>query len=67
VARIEAFDEVTLDYAGVRRVGQAFADEIYRVFASEHPRLRLVTVNAAQEIQMMIRRVRAPLTGEPRG
>ena len=42
LARIERFDEAELDFADVRIVGQAFADEIYRVFQPNHPGIVLV-------------------------
>ena len=34
LARVDRFEEVILDYSGIRAVGQAFADEIFRVFAA---------------------------------
>ena len=56
LSRAERFDEVVLDFAGVRSIGQAFADEIFRVFATEHPEVRLAYVNAADQVAAMIRR-----------
>jgi hypothetical protein len=40
----------------VTRVGQAFADEIYRVFALAHPEVTLETRNANDSVGMMIGR-----------
>ena len=37
-------------------VGQAFADEIFRVFANEHPGVELIAIHAQPEVQQMIRR-----------
>jgi hypothetical protein len=37
LARVERFRKVLLDFAGVKSIGQAFADEIFRVFAAETP------------------------------
>src|SRR5205823_6040733 len=34
LARFDKFTEVCLDFAGVDSIGQAFADEIFRVFAA---------------------------------
>ena len=45
-----------LDFAEVANIGQAFADEIFRVFANEHPEVELVAMHAASEVQQMIRR-----------
>jgi len=36
------FKVVMLDFTNVRRLDQAFADEIFRVFANEHPGIELV-------------------------
>jgi hypothetical protein len=58
LARIESFDEVVLDFRGVRAIGQAFADEIFRVFAAAHPRVELVPVNASAHVLAMIARAR---------
>lgn len=59
LARVERFDEATLDFTHVRSIGQAFADEIFRVFASEHPNVHLRVVNANPKVQAMIRRARS--------
>lgn len=54
--RVDRFRSVVLDFADVATVGQAFADEIFRVFANEHPEVELVVVHAVPEVQQMIRR-----------
>lgn len=54
--RVERFRSVVLDFEDVSSIGQAFADEIFRVFANEHPEVELVPVNAAASVQQMIRR-----------
>lgn len=59
LSRAERFDEVLLDFAGVRSVGQAFADEIFRVFANEHPDVELISINANEQVTGMIRRAQA--------
>ena len=38
LARFDRFAEVILDFSDVEEIGQAFADEIFRVFQREHPR-----------------------------
>jgi hypothetical protein len=45
-----------LDFTGVTTIGPAFADEIFRVFAREHPNVEIVPIHAVTEIQQMIRR-----------
>ncbi len=54
--RVENFRCVVLDFAEVGGIGQAFADEIFRVFANAHPDVELHHVHAAPEVQQMIRR-----------
>lgn len=54
--RVDRFRTVILDFEGVARIGQAFADEIFRVFANAHPDVELVAIHAAPALQQMIRR-----------
>lgn len=56
-ARFDRFKHVTLDFEGIEQIGQAFADELFRVFAREHPNVRLAPVNTAPAVAQMIRRV----------
>ncbi len=56
VSRFEKFSTVILDFEGVEEIGQAFADEIFRVFASNHPEVQLVTANVTEAVNRMIRR-----------
>jgi len=57
VARFEQFREVALDFTGVDEIGQAFADEIFRVFAGEHPQVKLVPVHYNRYVAGMLRHV----------
>jgi len=59
LARVEKFTEVILDFKGVAEVGQAFVDEIFRVFAQSHPEVHLFYINANDPIEWMIRRALA--------
>jgi len=54
--RVERFRSVVLDFDQVGGIGQAFADEIFRVFANAHPEVELMAVNAVPAVQQMIRR-----------
>ena len=54
--RVDRFRNVVLDFEGVERIGQAFGDEIFRVFALAHPDVELVAIHAVPEVQQMIRR-----------
>lgn len=58
LARIELFKTVVLDFAGVEMVGQAFADEIFRVFANEHPEIDLISMRANSAVKRMIERAK---------
>jgi len=59
LARIERFGNVVLDFEGVESVGQAFADEVFRVFVSEHPDVRLAAIKANKAVMKMISRAQA--------
>jgi hypothetical protein len=54
--RVDRFRHVVLDFSDVTTIGQAFADEIFRVFVQAHPEVELVPVHAVPEVQQMIRR-----------
>lgn len=56
LARVELFRTVILDFKEVPTIGQAFADEIFRVFATAHPDIALVPVHANSEVKRMISR-----------
>lgn len=56
LSRFERFEEVTLDFAGVEEIGQAFADEIFRVFRRNNPQIRIKHVRANPQVERMIRR-----------
>ena len=56
LTRFHRFQEVLLDFSGVDFIGQAFADEIFRVFRTEHPEVRLVSNNANSYVAGMIHR-----------
>lgn len=55
--RLEEFREVILDFDGVEVMGQGFADEIFRVYATAHPQVILCPVHMNKEVGRMIRHV----------
>jgi len=59
LARVDRFKVVVLDFEGVDAVGQAFADEVFRVFPGEHPEVELQEVNARSAVKRMIGRARS--------
>lgn len=56
---LEKFDRIIFDFAGVRELGQGFADELFRVFQARHPKIVLEVRNANPAVDFMIRRARA--------
>jgi len=55
--KLDKFRVVELDFKGVRAVGQGFADEVFRVFHSNHPEIEIHAINSTPVIQAMIRHV----------
>lgn len=53
---VDRFRHIVFDFAGVERIGQAFADEIFRVFALANPAIEIEHLSATPEVQQMIRR-----------
>ena len=58
LARFDRFKTVVLDFEGIEMIGQAFADEIFRVFAQEHPDILITEMNTNPSVQQMINRAR---------
>lgn len=56
---LEKFKTVVLDFKGVESVGQAFVDQVFRIFNSEHPEIDIKYVNANEEVEGMIKRGQA--------
>lgn len=56
LSRLENFKNVVLDFKGVSEIGQAFADEIFRVFQSYHPEIKISTINTTSDVAGMIQR-----------
>lgn len=53
---LEKFKTVILDFDRITTIGQAFADEIFRVFKEKHPGINIIAVNAAEPVKFMIDR-----------
>ncbi len=58
LARIDLFKVVVFDFVGVTSIGQAFADEVFRVFVNQHPDIEIVAVHAGSAVKRMISRAR---------
>lgn len=47
-----------LDFAGIDEIGQAFADEIFRVYSLQHPEVRIAPANTGPEVKRAIKRAK---------
>jgi len=54
---LEKFKSVILDFDKVSMIGQAFADEIFRVFKNQYPEIKLEPINMVEAVKFMIDRV----------
>ena len=59
LARVDRFSTVLLDFRDVPTIGQAFADEVFRVFRRAHPDLNIVPINENAEVKRMIARAQS--------
>lgn len=55
-AGLDKFKTVVLDFKSVETVGQAFADEVFRVWQAHHPEVSIIYRNANENIEFMIKR-----------
>ena len=56
LSRIDRFRTVLFDFQGVDTIGLAFADEVFRVFASKHPQIELIPIKANSAVKRVIHR-----------
>ncbi len=55
----ERFQTVILDFSGVEEIGQAFADEVFRVFQTAHPDIAMTPIHTSDAVNAMISRAKA--------
>jgi anti-sigma regulatory factor (Ser/Thr protein kinase) len=55
---LEKFKIILLDFENVPIVGQAFADEIYRVFQNKYPNIKIEEENMSEGVRFMIERAK---------
>jgi len=67
LARFNRFSEAILDFSDVPTIGQAFADEIFRVFRKAHPEIKLIPAKANEQVQAMIDRAMSATGGGSQG
>lgn len=63
VSGLENFEEVDLDFAKVKGIGQGFADQVFRVWQKAHPQTQLHVINASAEVEFMIDRANGVADG----
>lgn len=57
VARFGQFKKIVLDFRGIVSIGQAFADQLFRIYQREHPEKELISIHTNKAINAMIRHV----------
>ncbi len=56
VLGLEKFKHVVLDFRNISTVGQGFVDEVFRVFQTKHPKIKIEYKNANDDVKFMIER-----------
>jgi hypothetical protein len=56
VLGLEKFKYVNLNFRNVSTVGQGFVDEVFRVFQSKYPKIKIKYTNANDDVKFMIER-----------
>jgi hypothetical protein len=64
LARVDLFKTVIFNFEGVPTIGQAFADEIFRVFARAHPDIEIRWSRANSEVKRIIESAKAEKPSE---
>ncbi len=62
LARVDRFKTVIFDFQGVDSIGQAFADEIFRVFDLKHPEIELISIKTNSAVKRMITRAKSSMS-----
>ncbi len=53
-ARLQQFRRAEVDFEGVSDIGHGFADELFRVFAHDHPGVQLVPLNMQPRVAALV-------------
>lgn len=59
--RVEKFNTVLLDFVDVDSIGQAFADEVFRVFARRNPHVNIIATHTTDSIDRIIHAAKSNL------
>lgn len=60
MVNLDKYQNIVLDFEGIETVGQAFADEVFRVFAGKHPQIKIDPINMSEVVRFMVNRVQKP-------
>ncbi len=55
---LDKFKRIIFDFGGVAGIGQAFADEVFRVFQRQHPGIQVTAEKMNAAVQFMVERSR---------
>lgn len=61
LSRLENFQYVLFDFDGVESIGQAFSDEIFRVYHLRNPKINLSYTKANKAVESMIKRAQSEI------
>lgn len=60
ITRFDRFRTVILDFSEIQEIGQAFADELFRVYGNSHPHVSLLPKNMTEQVERMWLRAVSP-------
>jgi len=66
LSRVDRFKIVIFDFNDIDQIGQAFADEVFRVFNNRHPDIQLYFIKANPDVENMILRALSSRTDSQR-
>lgn len=58
VHALDQFEEIILDFKDVETIGQAFADEVFRIFQNDYPDIKISPINCNENVEFMIKRAK---------
>ena len=56
LTNLDKFTNVILDFEDVSMIGQAFADEVFRVFPNKYPHVSIQPINMGEAVKLMVYR-----------
>jgi len=56
LVNLEKFEYIVLDFKNVPTVGQAFVDEVFRVYKNKNPHTKFEYINANEDVEFMLKR-----------